>query len=299
MNLPLALVEKTAREGKIAHLFIFHGGSSQERRNAVWRLAQVLNCLELAPQGPCQQCSACRKISSGNHPDVSSLEPRKLSIGIEQVLSWQEQIYRKHYEGKYRVSLIEQADLLTIPAANALLKVVEEPPERTLFILSTQNAEGLIPTLRSRAQSVYFPEPTEQKWYASLGQTDLQEAKDAFRLSAGTPELANEILEHGVVALRAWLNKFCEAVVERDFLKLFPLFPIDKKQASLYLQIIALRGQQEISNSQEGVEAVLAVKKAIEELRQQASPRLVIEVLALELFQQGGILCDRGCGGSF
>jgi len=189
VDLPLILLEKAAYEGKIAHLLIFHGGSSQERRAASQHLAQVLNCLEPLSQGPCLGCAGCRKISSGNHPDVLILEPLRLSIGIDQVLTWQERIYRKHYEGKYKVSLIEQAELLTTPAANALLKVVEEPPERTLIILSTQNTEGLLPTLRSRAQSVYFSEQEESEWYNSLEQPKLEEAKEAYRLSGGTPDI--------------------------------------------------------------------------------------------------------------
>jgi len=67
----------------------------------------------------------------------------------------------------------------------------------------------------------------------------------------------------------------------------------------LLLQIMAIQGQQKLSNDYQRVGALLAIKQGIEELQQQANPRLVIEVLALELFQQGGILCDRGRGRSF
>lgn len=298
MNLPLILLEKAAQEGKLAHLLIFHGGSTQTRREAGQRLAQVLNCLDIENRGPCLQCSACRKISSGNHPDVWTLESARLSIGIEQVLGWQERLYRKHYEGKYKVALVEQAEVLTTPAANALLKVVEEPPERTLIILSTQNAEGILPTVRSRAQSVFFPDPSEAEWFKSLENTDHGEAEAAYRLSGGTPDLAGDILEYGVKVVEGWMQEFYSAVMNRNFTKLFPLFPVEKKQALVLLQVMAIQGQQELGG-QHSVPALLAVKRAIEEIGQQANPRLVMEVLALELFQQGGILCDRGRGCSF
>jgi len=107
------------------------------------------------------------------------------------------------------------------------------------------------------------------------------EAREAFRLSCENPELAYEILTLGVVKVREWLKGFEEAVTERDFLKLFPLFPLEKKEAEIYLQILALKtGREEKVNPQH----LLALNKALEQVQMQASPRLVVEGLALKLF---------------
>lgn len=292
MKLQLQLLEKAARENRVAHLLLFHGGSALHQREVALRLAQILNCRSAASERPCQECATCRKILSGNHPDVSWLRPIKATIGIEQVLTWQEKVYLKHYEGDYKVSIVEQADSLTLPAANSLLKVVEEPPERTVIILCAQNAEGILPTIQSRSQLVFFPNLSEGTWLRGLGEVDGQEASLAFRLSGRNQNLATDILQQGVFLLQEWIDKFRTAVEERNFLKLFALFPIDKNQAFLYLQVMAVQAQEGIENGTIRPHEFLAIGKAIDVLRQQANPRLVIEVLALELFQQGGAHCD-------
>jgi len=292
MNLQLALLEKAASENRLAHLLLFHGASAQHQRQIALRFAQILNCSQPTPEGPCKECYACYKIISGNHPDVLWMKPLKTTIGIEQVLAWQQKIYLKHYEGNYKVFVIEQAETMTLPAANALLKVIEEPPERTVIILCAQNAEGILPTIQSRAQLVYFPNLPEETWLTGLGAVDQQEAALAFSLSGRNQDLATAIVEHGVSLLQEWMNKFQTAVEERDFLKLFPLFPIDKNQAVIYLQVMAVQTQENIQKGIIRPLELLAIGKAMDVLRQQVNPRLVIEVLALELFQQGGALCD-------
>jgi len=291
MNLPLFLLEKAAREDKLTHFLLFHGGDEQERRAAAERLALVLNCQGAPALKPCGNCIACRKILSGNHPDVGRVEPVKTSFGIEQILAWQEQVYRKHLEGNYKVFLLEQGDALTEPAANALLKVVEDPPPRTVIILSATNAEGILPTLRSRAQMVYFPPPTLDAWLSGQ-ESHADEARVAFELGGGMPEVAGLILKHGLAAVRAWLDGFWQAVAARDFAALFPLFAKDKgpdkELAAVYLQVISYRLKQDIIAGTAAPAAARAVLDATEALQRQVNPRLVFEVLALELFQQGG-----------
>lgn len=287
MNLSLHLIEKAALENRLAHLLLFHGGSAPERQAAGLNLAKVLNCYSPRKGGPCQECPSCKKIASGNHPDVNILEPLKSSIGIEQVIHWQEQVYRKHFEGKYKVFILGEADSLTIPAANALLKVIEEPPERTLIILSAQNAEALLPTIQSRAQAVYFPMTGEEEWLETLEESIKRvEAREAFRLSNQNPELAHDILKVGVEKVKEWAEAFHQAVEENDFLKLFPLFPIEKKETLVYLQVLAQSAYQK--RARINPIEILAIGKALDQIKAQANPRLVIEVLALELFRQGG-----------
>ncbi|WP_407305962.1 DNA polymerase III subunit delta' [Desulfosporosinus sp. SB140] len=292
MNLPLVLLEKAAREEHLTHLLLFHGGSAPYRRDVALRIAQILNCTSPLPEGPCEACTTCHKISSGNHPDVLWLKPLKTTIGIEQVLAWQEKVYLKHYEGTYKISIIEQADGLTLPAANALLKVIEEPPERSVIILSAGNVEGILPTIQSRAQLIYFPDPSEDVWLKGLEENNQQEAQLAFELSDHNQSLATAILETGVTALQEWMEKFCQAVSNRDFLTLNSLFPLDKNQAGVYLQALAVKIQKGIQKGSNHPFELLAIGKANDALRQQVNPRLIIEVLALELFQQGGTLCD-------
>lgn len=285
MNIALELLVKAALEERIAHLLLFHSGAAVQRRQAGVYLAQALNCPSPRGDGPCLECPACRKIKSGNHPDVQISQPQKTSFGIEEILHWQERVYRKHYEGKYKVFILEHADRLTLPAENALLKVIEEPPERTIIILSAQNAETLLPTIQSRAQAVYFPVTEEETWLDSLELSiNREEANEAFQLSGNDPDSAQVILELGVGKVKQWVNQFRESVQERDFLKVFNLFPIEKHEALIYLQVLAY---QEYGDSR-SPGAMLAINKTLDQIRKQANPRLAIEVLALELFRQGG-----------
>lgn len=285
MNIALDLLVKAALEERLAHLLLFHSGAAVERRHAGLYLAQALNCQNARRNAPCLECPACRKIQSGNHPDVQILQPQKASLGIEEILHWQERVYRKHYEGKYKVFILEQADRLTLPAENALLKVIEEPPERTIIILSAQNAETLLPTIQSRAQAVYFPVTEEGIWLDSLDSSiNRQEANEAFQLSGNDPDSAQVILELGVTKVKQWVNHFRETVQERDFLKVFNLFPIEKNEALIYLQVLAYQEYGKARNPG----AMLAINKTLDHIRKQTNPRLAIEVLALELFRQGG-----------
>ncbi|MEA4900230.1 DNA polymerase III subunit delta' [Desulfitobacterium sp.] len=285
MNIAFELLVRAALEERIAHLLLFHSGAALERRQAGVYLAQALNCQSLRAAAPCLECSACRRIHSGNHPDVHILQPQKASLGIEEILHWQEQVYRKHYEGKYKVFILEQADRLTLPAENALLKVIEEPPERTIIILSAQNAEALLPTIQSRAQAVYFPETEKDNWLNSLDPSiNPQEAEEAFMLSGNDPEGALVILDLGVAKVKQWVDQFEEAIRESDFLKVFSLFPIEKNEALIYLQVLAYQEYADVRSPG----AMLAINKTLDQIRKQANPRLAIEVLALELFRQGG-----------
>ncbi len=298
LSLQLDLLVKAALENRLAHLLLFHGGSSKERAQFASRLAKISNCLSPSPKGSCDSCTVCRKIEAGNHPDVDVLTPQKASLGIEQILLWQDKVYRKHYEGKYKVFLIEKADLLTIAAGNALLKVVEEPPARTIIILSADNVEQILPTLQSRAQSIYFSEPAKEVWMGEFEGCEEFKAEEAFRISRGHPELASRIIAMGLDKVTNWIAQFREALSNKNFLQLFSLFPVEKEQAHTYMIVMANMLQEEMLDGTNHAEELLGISRAIERLRQQVNPRLVIEVLALELFQQGGRSFDRGRGRS-
>ena len=213
------------------------------------------------------------------------LKPLKTSIGIEQVLVWQQKVYLRRYEGNYKISILEQAESMTLAAGNALLKVIEEPPEGNLIVLCVQNAEGILPTIRSRAQAVYFPEPAANAWLQELAAGNPTEAQQAYELSGENQNLTAAILEHGVGPLTDWLEAFWETIEQKTFHDLYGLFPVDKNQATLYLQVMAVQMRQGLQNGTRYPEEFLAVGKALDELRQQVNPRLVLEGLALSLFR--------------
>ena len=102
-------------------------------------------------------CAVCRRIARGTHPDVMTIEPGDMgSIKIEQVRAAIERAVFRPFEGRRRVTIIEQADALVIAAQNALLKTLEEPVPESVFVLVTSRPDTLLPTVRSRCAHLRF-----------------------------------------------------------------------------------------------------------------------------------------------
>src|SRR5262245_64674900 len=121
-------------------------------------LACALNCGTNRGEG-CGECEACSKIIGGIHPDVGTLV-REGAANIVPIESVRNQVIGRialpPHEALTRVFIVEEATSMAPPAANALLKTLEEPPARTLFVLCTTAPEQLLPTIRSRCQRVRF-----------------------------------------------------------------------------------------------------------------------------------------------
>ncbi|MGI6450547.1 MAG: DNA polymerase III subunit delta' [Desulfitobacteriia bacterium] len=277
MSANFKLIKKAALEGRIAHLYLFHGSGTEERRGAVLELALVLNCK--GENRPCGECPACKKIRSGNHPDVHIIRPLKTSLGIEQIMTLKAKIYQQSYEGQYRIGLIEEAEKLTLPAANALLKIAEEPPANTVLIFSTGNAEGIISTLRSRAQAVYFPPPQAQAWGAE---------RDAFSLSGGDPDLARRIEVLGTERVKEWLTKYFDILKAEDFTMVFRLWPLEKEEFQVFLQVLAVTGKDLVLQRKISPQFIAEIRQISQAVSKQVNHRLALEVLALKHLKLGG-----------
>ena len=108
-------------------------------------------------EGACGECAVCRRIARGTHPDVMTIEPGENgSIKIEQVRDAIDSAVYRPFEGRRRVTIVEQADALVIPAQNALLKTLEEPLPASVFVLVTSRPDTLLPTVRSRCAHLRF-----------------------------------------------------------------------------------------------------------------------------------------------
>lgn len=153
----IEVLRRTIRSGKMAHSYIFEGISGIGRRKTAMAFIQALYCEQKSDNG-CGKCSSCRKIFGGNHPDIHILEPLpdKRDIAIDQVREFQRELNLRPYEAPRKACLIEPADKMNANSANSLLKTLEEPPGNALIILLTENANILLPTIRSRCQLLHF-----------------------------------------------------------------------------------------------------------------------------------------------
>lgn len=160
-------LEKALKTDRLAHAYLLVGPRKVGKGTLALRLAQALHCRGADP--PCEQCSPCRRIASGNHPDVHLLglsapgqeAPREREIGIQRVRELQRMAALSPMEGPWRVFIVDGAECLSPEATNALLKVLEEPPSGVIFLLLTSQEETLPLTLRSRCRR-YEVRPTSR-----------------------------------------------------------------------------------------------------------------------------------------
>ena len=145
-------------EDRFPHGVIFSGPEGVGKHTCAAMVAKTLNCTNAQPGEFCDECSSCRKIESGIHPDVMTiaLEDEASDIKIAQVRQILGLLDLHPLEGRCKVFIIDPADTLTSGAANALLKGLEEPPENSFFILITVNVHELLLTVRSRCQVYNF-----------------------------------------------------------------------------------------------------------------------------------------------
>lgn len=153
----IEVLRRSLRSGKTAHSYLFEGISGCGRKKSALALIQALFCRAL-PDDACGVCTSCRKIETGNHPDIHILAPLpdKRDISIDQLREMQRELSLRPYEAPRKACIIDPAERLNVSSANSLLKTLEEPPGNALIILLTENAGMLLPTVRSRCQLIRF-----------------------------------------------------------------------------------------------------------------------------------------------
>jgi DNA polymerase-3 subunit delta' len=154
------LLARALGRGALPQSLIFAGPEGVGKRLVALAVAQRLNCLTAAPDegDACGTCSACRRIASGTHPDVVTI-PGTSVQGEKKVDAVRAEIANAAYrpfEGRRRVFIIDEADILQPVVQNALLKTLEEPTRSSQFILVTARPDGLLPTVRSRCPQLRF-----------------------------------------------------------------------------------------------------------------------------------------------
>ena len=140
---------------RVAHAYIFSGVRGVGKTTAARILAKALNCAKGPTPEPDNTCDSCREISAGTSLDVLEIDAAS-NRGIDQVRELREMVRYAPAAARYKVVILDEAHQLTDEASNALLKTLEEPPERVVFILATTRAEDLVETIKSRAQLFQF-----------------------------------------------------------------------------------------------------------------------------------------------
>ena len=153
---------------EMTHAWIFTGPPGSGRSSAAIAFAAALVC----PSGGCGTCNQCRSVVTGGHPDVEIIRTEGLSIKIDEVRELLTRVSWAPSMGGWRVVVMEDADRLTESAANALLKAIEEPGARTVWLLCAPTLHDLLPTIRSRCRHLQLRTPSTQAVTAVLTNRD-------------------------------------------------------------------------------------------------------------------------------
>ena len=214
------------QKGTIPHALLFTGIEGVGKQETAKVFAMACNCLEerrlpydstadsIGPAAgmtqitsPCGKCRTCRKINAERHPDVIFVRPEKGIIKISQVRDLCHMLSMKPYEARQRVVIISEAHAMNLEAGNALLKLLEEPPERTLLILTAPHSRNMLPTIISRCQHVRF-KPISEKTLRSLliDEYGIQtsEAEVLSVLANGSMKKAHSLVKTGWIFQRNW-----------------------------------------------------------------------------------------------
>lgn len=228
---------------RLAHAYLFMGPHGIGKSEAALAVAKLVNC-ENNPDGkqsaPCHECPSCRKIDSGNHPDVMLIDKGEdQSIRVTRARELIARIQLRPYEARRKIFIIKNIEDLTLEGSNALLKTLEEPSKDSLLILTTAVPERNLDTVRSRCHGVHFFALSGERLAAQL-KADFalkdQESHFLAYFSEGCLGMARQLSEEGFFDKK---NDIIDNIVFRgaqdSYLK---AVSADKEQARAILNVL-------------------------------------------------------------
>jgi DNA polymerase-3 subunit gamma/tau len=143
------------KNNRVAHAYIFSGARGVGKTTAARILAKALNCVNGPTAEPCGVCDSCKEIAAGTSLDVIEIDAAS-NRGIDQIRELRDMVRYAPAASRSKVVILDEAHMLTTEASNALLKTLEEPPDRVIFVMATTEPENLEDTIRSRSQHFHF-----------------------------------------------------------------------------------------------------------------------------------------------
>ena len=313
----LKYISSAVENSRVSHAYILNGERGSGKKMLANLFAMTLLC-ETGDNEPCGKCHSCKQAESGNHPDIIRVTHEKPnSISVDDIRTQvNNTVDIKPYQGPYKVYIIPQADMMTPQAQNAILKTIEEPPSYAVFLLLTENAETLLPTINSRCVMLklrnikdtlikkYLMENLEIPDYKADMCTAFAQGNMGRAIMLANSDHFNEIREEAVQLLKhineMELNEIVAAVKNisvykleiTDYLDIIMIWyrdvllykatkEIDKVVFKDQLQSIK---EQARKSSYEGIELILeSLEKAKARLKANVNFDLVMELLFLTI----------------
>ena len=219
-------LQNSFEHGRLAHAYLFEGDQGTGKAELALWFAKHMFCLNLQNEMPCEKCNNCLRITSKDHPDVVEIEPDGQSIKVDQIRALQSELAKSGFESAKKVVIIHQAEKMNSNSANSLLKFLEEPPANFMIILETQSLGKILPTIRSRCQTIHFQ---------ALSTERLQSRLESEQIPAKTAKLlANLTNSYGKaveISKDEWFNESRDVVIQW-----FNYLEKNDPQAFIYVQ---------------------------------------------------------------
>jgi len=272
------IIKQSIIEGRVAHAYLFTGSRGTGKTSLARLLAKVLNCTDVGKDGDsCNKCRNCLAINKGNFMDLIEIDAAS-NRGIEEIRSLKEKVSFLPVEGKNKVFIIDEVHMLTSEAFNALLKTLEEPPKRVVFILATTEPHRLPLTIVSRTQRFDLKFANDQSLSKKLEYIVKKEGynfdKESICLivkaGQGSFRDAETVLEKVLTSID---KERAKTVITRDFVEtVLGFVSLDKVQ-----QFLSALLQKDLSNSlailhtiwEQGVNLSQFVIETLDEAREE------------------------------
>ncbi len=308
------LLQNAVLSESVSHAYLFYGPEGVGKKLVARTLAQALNC-ERKDGDSCGNCRSCRNIQKENHPDILFLQPDEGCIRIEEIRAIQKTLGLRAYEGRWKVAIVDGCEEMSVAAANAFLKTLEDPPDRTTIILICPNYQSLLPTIFSRCQRIGFnPLHDQQIQDILLAKKEIKpaEVETIVYLADGSPGLALSMDLHSAAELR---EEAFDLIFKNNERNIVELFTLGKKTSGLKERLKELLGRllvlvrdievmrttgnvsfiknkdmipkiQEFSKKLKPNASQMifeAVSETLASLRQQANPQLAMDSLLMKI----------------
>ncbi len=236
----VSILRNEIKENKLSHAYLFCGTRGTGKTSIAKILAKAVNCENHKNGNPCNECESCRAVNSGSSVDVIELDAAS-NNGVDDVRRIRDEVFFAPVSSKYKVYIIDEVHMLTLPAFNALLKTIEEPPSHAIFILATTEFAKVPATILSRCQRYDFrriPVSTIEKRILSVCEgenitIEADAAKLIAKLADGALRDALSILDQCFastdnityetaakitgIGTRTYLASLAQAVIDSDF----------------------------------------------------------------------------------
>ncbi|HLS59896.1 MAG TPA: DNA polymerase III subunit delta' [Virgibacillus sp.] len=252
---PLAsrIITNSMMKDRMSHAYLIQGDRGTGKQAIALLLAKSLFCENRTVVEPCQICNVCKRIESGNHPDVHWIKPDGQSIKIEQIRKLQEEFSYSGLESNQKVYIIVGSDTLTLNAANRILKFLEEPSKKTTAIMLTENSQSIISTIQSRCQIIDLKPLNPQRYQEQLLGLGMSKA-NAMLMSA----LTHDIDDAFEISEDEWF-----AQARKLVLQLIEVYSIRPTMVFLFIHQHWLPHFKDLNQHEQGLDLLLLAFKDI------------------------------------